>query len=433
VNDLAGLQSQIGRYRVQSLLGCGGMGRIVRGFDPVLSRDVALKLVEAQSIDPADCEELRFMFHREARAIAQLKHPNIIEVFDYSGPDAELPYIACELVEADTLRDILDARGVALPPAVATALAYELALALEHAHNHGIVHRDVKPDNVFWSPSGRVILADFGVAKALTGKTAIFGGTLTHGATNLYGSPAYMAPEQVRGDAIDERVDIHALGCLLFEALCGQPPYDGMSVAAIIDAVGRGERRALPADVAATSLKRLVDQMLEPDPKDRPGSARAVSERLRNVLDDLDIHDPRRALVDLGRGVGQTTESNEEKSANVDDRITADRVNPLSPGASKVLVMGLMTATVLIGLVVGRYRVHFTKEAQIPTRVVLYFPGSCELFIDGQSLGPAREPFRTEVISGRHVIEARDYDSGRMLSKEVFVLPGNEAQFDIAR
>ncbi len=413
------------------------MGRIVRGFDPVLSRDVALKLVEAQSVDPTDLKELRFMFHREARAIAQLHHPNIIEIFDYSGPEADLPYIACELVEADTLRGILDARGVALAPEVATALAYEIALALTHAHDHGIIHRDLKPDNVFWSPSGRVILADFGLAKALNNATAVFGATLKHGSTSLYGSPAYMAPEQVRGDAIDERVDIHALGCLLFEALCGRPPYDGESVASIIDAVGRGERRALPTEAAPAALKRLVDQMLEPNPNDRPAKARAVAERLRNVLDDLDIHDPRLALVDHGRGMDNRPKlesTGDDAAATQDsDRMTADRVNPLSPRASKILVIGLLLTTTLVGLAVGRYRTHLTKTARIPTSVVLYFPGSCELFVDGNSLGPAREPYHTQVMSGKHVIEARDYDSGRTLTKEVFVLPGNEAQFDIAR
>ncbi|MBI3179607.1 MAG: protein kinase, partial [Deltaproteobacteria bacterium] len=169
MSELVGLPERIGRYEVLGLLGRGGMGRVVRGHDPTLHRDVALKLVEPSAVPPDALAEMRFLFHREARATAQLRHPGIIEIYDYSGPDADLMFIACELVEGPTLRDVLEQRG-ALAPALAAAVAFELAQALAHAHAHGIVHRDVKPENVFWLPSGRIVLSDFGIAKSLDGK-----------------------------------------------------------------------------------------------------------------------------------------------------------------------------------------------------------------------------------------------------------------------
>ncbi|MEO0813322.1 MAG: protein kinase, partial [Myxococcota bacterium] len=119
-DELAGLPPTLGRYELIGLLGRGGMGRIVRGHDPKLKRDVALKLVEPLAVAEEDLEELRFLFHREARATAALRHPSIIEVYDYSGPEAELMYLACEVMEAPTLFEVLQDQGVPLTPRVCT-------------------------------------------------------------------------------------------------------------------------------------------------------------------------------------------------------------------------------------------------------------------------------------------------------------------------
>ncbi len=358
------------------------MGRVVRARDDAAGRDVALKLYEGTD------EESRYMFVRAAKALASLSHPNILEVFQYLD---EPPFIACELIDGPTLRTMLDERGVPLSALEAANIAYALAQALEHAHACGVVHRDVKPENVFCARSGRVVLADFGLAKAM-GRAATL-------ATSLYGSPAYMAPEQFAGKSADARSDLHALGVTLFEMLAGAPPYDGASVAELETNILQGKRRALPNGVAPEALARLVDQLLATDPRARPAHARAVAQRLQHVLDafppELVTRTSYAPVAAVHRG----------------------RLARLWP-------LGLI-ATAVAGLV---FWVQRPVASSQPVPVVLYFDGAAELSIDGVAVGMAREPHRTELLPGRHRLEARVYDSGQVLSREVVIVPGGEAQ-----
>jgi serine/threonine-protein kinase len=246
--------------------------------------------------------ENRYRFFRAARILSRLDHPNVLAVYDHSDDNAPAPFIASELIVAPTLRTLLDRRGTAFDPAMAVSIARDLALALEHAHSRDVVHRDVKPENIFYTTAGRVVLADFGLAKSLS-KSGSF-------QTTLHGSIAYMAPEQFRGVAADARTDIHALGVVLFEMLAGSPPYDAKNIGALITAIETGARRALPAGVGPEALVRLVDQMLAVKPEDRPAHARAVAERLGNLnapeanVDSEDKTDlvPRDLLKRLNRG-----------------------------------------------------------------------------------------------------------------------------------
>lgn len=200
------------RYVSEGELGRGAMGVVYRARDTVLNRMVALKrLPEAVASDP----EARGRFLEEARAAARLNHPCVVTVFD-AGVEGGSPYLAMELVEGTTLASLL---GQNIPPARALQWCGAIAAALDHAHKAGIVHRDVKPGNILMGKDGRVKLTDFGIAALLS-----------KGGEGVTGTPYYMSPEQVLGQAVDGRADIYALGCVLFALLRGEPPFIGQDV-----------------------------------------------------------------------------------------------------------------------------------------------------------------------------------------------------------
>jgi serine/threonine-protein kinase len=215
------------RYRVERELGRGGMATVYLAHDPRHARPVALKVLLPELALAVGAER----FQREIRLAAGLQHPHILPVFDSGAIDAggvPLFYYTMPFVEGETLRARLDREGP-LPVDVALRLAREVAEALDHAHRHGIVHRDVKPENILVS-DGHALLADFGIAKAATEA----GDRLTATGLSL-GTPAYMSPEQATADSrVDGRTDIYSLGCVLHEMLAGDPPFTGPSAQAII-------------------------------------------------------------------------------------------------------------------------------------------------------------------------------------------------------
>ncbi|MEL6547075.1 MAG: serine/threonine-protein kinase, partial [Myxococcota bacterium] len=392
-DELAGLPPTLGRYELIGLLGRGGMGRIVRGHDPKLKRDVALKLVEPLAVAEEDLEELRFLFHREARATAALRHPSIIEVYDYSGPEAELMYLACEVMEAPTLFEVLQDQGVPLTPRVCTAMAYELCGALEVAHGADIIHRDLKLENIFWSVSGRIVLSDFGIAKALSDKALKLGATVQYGQTNIYGSPAFMAPEQIERGEATSRSDLHALGAVMFECLTGAQAFQGKGVNEIIENVIQGRRTLRPIpNTAPASLTRLIDELLEVDPQKRPASAFDVKARLRAILDELDVGDPRPWLVDFGSLDDMDAGANEfepdpdaeAETALFQDmsgtiRINRERMRPRNSRAPFVFAM----VTVAVGLGLGMTLINQLVD----------FPNMSQLFQDSSMVQPEEDIF----------------------------------------
>jgi eukaryotic-like serine/threonine-protein kinase len=201
------------RYRLGSLLGVGGMAKVYLADDRVLERQVAVKVLSPPyAQDPMFVER----FRREARAAARLSHPNIVAVFD-SGSDANQHYLVMEYVAGQSLAELLHRQG-RLTPRRAAELAVEVCAALAAAHAQGLVHRDVKPANVLVDADGRVKVADFGIVKAAA--TATLTGTGT-----VLGTAAYLSPEQAQGGPVDARSDLYSLGCLLYELLCGTPPF----------------------------------------------------------------------------------------------------------------------------------------------------------------------------------------------------------------
>jgi serine/threonine protein kinase len=262
----------IGRYRVLSLLGSGGMGEVYLAEDPRLGRRVALKVLPRQlSHDPDRLRRLE----REARTASRLAHPNVCVIYEIADTDDQRPFIAMEYVEGESLREVLErhrAAGSHMPPDEAVDVVLQVAAGLGAAHAAGIVHRDVKPENIMRRPDGLVKVLDFGVAKLSPIDSP--GGPGTAGQTapgTIVGTVQYMSPEQVRGLPLDPRTDGWSLGVVLFELLMGEPPFVGESPAdvmvAILDRQPRRLRELVPE--LPVGLQEVVDRALSKDPEKR--------------------------------------------------------------------------------------------------------------------------------------------------------------------
>jgi serine/threonine-protein kinase len=276
-----------GRYRLVWLIAGGGMAQVWEAHDEILARAVAVKVLH-----PHLAEDTAFLerFRREAVAAARLSHPNVVAVFD-TGVDGGLVYIVMELVRGKTLRELLVAQG-ALGPARAVQIAAQVADALDYAHGQGIVHRDVKPANVLIADDGRVKVADFGIAKAVSAAlgSSAFGSSADLTQTGaIVGTAKYLSPEQVNGQPQDRRADVYSLGVVLYEMLCGRPPFAGDSELAIAmqhvrtAPVGpRQVRAGIPRPLEAVVLKALAKA-----PSDRFDTAG----ELRGALSTIDLAD----------------------------------------------------------------------------------------------------------------------------------------------
>ncbi len=249
-----------GRYALVEVLGHGASGVVWRARDQLLHRDVAVKEIRFPVVAGRGAQaDLREAILREARAAARLNHPGAVTVYDVVEDDGR-PLIVMELVDAPTLAELVERSGP-LPPAEVAAIGAELLDALDAGHAAGIVHRDVKPGNVMVDESsGRVRLADFGVASVLDDARITSGGAMV-------GSPAYMAPEQVTGEEIGRPADMWALGATLYFAVEGRPPYDKGTAVPTMMAIVREPPRP---PVRAGTLGPLLEALLDKDPAARP-------------------------------------------------------------------------------------------------------------------------------------------------------------------
>ena len=231
-------------YQVEAMVGRGGMGVVYRVFDPALDRRVALKLIAPEL---ASDESFRDRFLQESRAVAALEHPNVVPVYS-AGQVEDTLYLAMRYVEGKDLRQLL-ADGP-LPPERAIAICAQVAAALDAAHERGLVHRDVKPSNILVEDGDRVYLGDFGLSRRLPATGSIPGSSL--------GTIAYVAPEQIRGEAVDGRADCYSLACVLYECLSGEPPFADRSDVAVLFAHLEEQPPTLPAleAVLATGLAK---------------------------------------------------------------------------------------------------------------------------------------------------------------------------------
>ncbi len=257
-----------GRYELEELVGTGGMSSVYRAHDRMLERKVALKILHERYGEDAEYLE---RFRSEARAVAQLAHPNIVTVIDRGDEDGR-QFIVFEYVDGENLKQVVDRVG-RLPVDESIEYGIAIARALAFAHEHGIVHRDVKPQNVLLDGDGRARVTDFGIARSLDVERGV-----TQTGTVL-GTSNYIAPEQASGQQVDERSDVYSLGVVLFELVTGELPFAGESfVAVALRHVNEPPPPLLERRPdAPPALAALVDRMLAKDHRDRPSMDEVVA------------------------------------------------------------------------------------------------------------------------------------------------------------
>ena len=268
---------RFGKYQITGVLGEGAMGVVYRGFDPDIRRVVALKTIRKQGADsPEAAAQSAARFRNEAQAAGRLMHPGIVGVYDF-GDDGNVAYIAMEFVEGHTLSQYL-AQRVRFTEIDVASMASQLLEALAHAHEHGVWHRDIKPSNVIMTKSGRVKIADFGIARTdTTGLTM---------ANSVLGTPMYMAPEQFMGLPIDHRVDVYSAGVVLYQLLAGRTPFVGPNEALMYKVVNEvpAPPSTLEGALHGDRFDEVVARALAKDPRQRFGNASAFRDALLAAL-----------------------------------------------------------------------------------------------------------------------------------------------------
>ena len=275
------------RYRLVEEVGHGGMAVVYRAMDTTLEREVAVKVLHPHL---ADLAESRARLEREAHAVAKLRHENILEIFDYSGPDSPESFIVTEFIHGKTLKAFLTAHPLPFVE-VAEMIVSEVARALEHAHHVGVIHRDVKPENVMVRDDGIIKLMDFGIAQIVDKERMTITG-------QLLGSPAYMAPEHVEGKPLDFRTDVFAVGILLYQLATGQLPFRGKNPHEVLKRIAECK---YPAPEAVNPkiggrLARMIVKALAKDPDARYPDVAPLRKELVEDLADAGVEDARAEL-----------------------------------------------------------------------------------------------------------------------------------------
>lgn len=256
------------RYELLELIGGGGMADVYRAHDKLLDRSVAVKILHPQFSNDAEFIE---KFHREAQGAAKLSHPNIVNIYDV-GEEAGCHYIVMEYVAGDTLKNKIQQQGH-LSVAESLDIARQIAEALEHAHQNNLVHCDIKPHNILMMRDGRVKVADFGIARAVTASTMTYSG-------NVIGSVHYFSPEQAKGTVVTPKSDVYSLGIVLYEMLTGKLPFTGETSVGI--ALKHLQEEAVPVrqidPTIPTIVEAVVSKLMAKDPAMRPDSSEVVRE-----------------------------------------------------------------------------------------------------------------------------------------------------------
>jgi tRNA A-37 threonylcarbamoyl transferase component Bud32 len=276
------------RYEILEQVGQGGMAVVYRGLDRSLHRQVAVKVLHRHL---AQHPEARERFAREARAVAKLRHENILEIFDFAGEDALESYIVAEFIDGPTLTELITDHPPRYPE-IGAMIAAQVCRALAHAHSFGILHRDVKPENIMIRADGVVKLTDFGIAQMLDMQRM----TLTG---QLLGSPAYMSPEHLEGKPLDFRTDIFAVGVMLYQLVVGDLPFRGRNphelLKRIAEGVYRDARQANP--LVGNELGRIIDRALARAKEDRYPDVTEMLAALERYLENSGIRDCREELA----------------------------------------------------------------------------------------------------------------------------------------
>jgi serine/threonine-protein kinase len=277
----------IDKYRIVEEVGQGGMSVVYKGMDTSLNREVAVKVLHPHL---ASSDEARKRFEREAHAVAKLRHENILEIYDYSGLESPDSYIVTELIRGRTLRAFIGEHPLAYPE-IAAMIVVETCRALSHAHALGVLHRDVKPENIMIREDGVLKLMDFGIAQIVDSQRMTVTG-------QLLGSPAYMSPEHVEGRPLDFRTDVFSVGILLYQLATGELPFKGRNPHEILKRIA--DCKYLDARVVnplvADRLNRIIMRALARMPDDRYSDVSIMLDDLERFVAEVDLTDPRSEL-----------------------------------------------------------------------------------------------------------------------------------------
>ncbi|MBQ7580152.1 MAG: Stk1 family PASTA domain-containing Ser/Thr kinase [Clostridia bacterium] len=351
-----------GRYEIREVIGVGGMAVVYKAYDNIDDRIVAVKILKEEYLAN---EEFRRRFKNEPKAIAVLSHPNIVKVYDVSFGD-KLQYIVMEYVEGITLKDYIQQQGV-LNCKEIVHFTTQILKAIQHAHNKGIVHRDIKPQNILLLQNGTIKVTDFGIARFSRNDTRTMSG-------NAIGSVHYISPEQARGDVTDEKSDIYSVGVLMYEMLTGQLPFQSDSAVSV--ALMQVQEEAIPPSAInsdiPTGLEQITMRAMQKNPRDRYQS---VAEML------LDIEEYKKdpsIIFDYSYLVEDRHENNEddltdtledddyydndEDSVNqiedtsfydeIDDSVRVGRFSRINFKKYLPVILGIIAAALIIGIVV---------------------------------------------------------------------------------
>jgi eukaryotic-like serine/threonine-protein kinase len=412
VSETISPNSTIAQYTIVSKIGEGGMGEVWRARDAKLGRDVAIKVLpSALSTD----KDRLARFEQEAQAAGALNHPNILVIY-HIGAHNGAPYIVSELLEGESLRDRMG--GNSLPQRKAVDYALQLARGLAAAHEKGIVHRDIKPDNIFITEDGRVKILDFGIAK-LTGptdgnhsQTEVPTRKVNTDPGTVMGTVGYMSPEQLKGQPVDHRSDIFSFGAILYEMLAGKRAFRGDSIAETVSAILRED----PPDLSETNktvspaLERVVRHCLEKNPAERFHSARDLAFAIENLSG---------SAINSGQTVTMPSVTSEI------DKSESKRISRWFGNAKLAWIVG---AVLLFGLL-ATWAVLYVNRSSSDTRAIrLSFNPPPELaFNDTQQdaavISPDGQKIAFTAISADHerTLYVRNLDSS-----EVKLLPGSE-------
>jgi eukaryotic-like serine/threonine-protein kinase len=353
------------RYEIGEILGFGGMSEVHLARDQRLHRDVAIKVLRA---DLARDPSFYLRFRREAQNAAALNHPAIVAVYDTGEaetPTGPLPYIVMEYVDGVTLRDIVHTEGP-MPYKRALEVIADACQALNFSHQHGIIHRDVKPANIMISKTGAVKVMDFGIARALSDANSV---TQT---AAVIGTAQYLSPEQARGEKVDARSDVYSLGCVLYEILTGEPPFVGDSPVAVAyqhvreDPVPPSQRH----DDISPELDAVVLKALAKNPDNRYQTAAEMRSDLVRVHSG-EAPDAPKVLTDAERTSFMSAPARGERTEPIIDDAPrqepayADRERSASVGRWLIAVAVLAVLTVVVTIAINMFGGN-TREVQVP-------------------------------------------------------------------
>jgi serine/threonine protein kinase len=410
VNETISTNATIAQYTIVSKIGEGGMGEVYRARDAKLGRDVAIKVLPAALSENADRLN---RFEQEAQAAGALNHPNILSIY-HIGTHEGAPYIVSELLDGETLRERM--AGGALPQRKAIDYALQIATGLAAAHEKGIVHRDIKPDNVFITADGRVKILDFGLAKltssdSTASQTEVPTRKVNTDPGTVMGTMGYMSPEQLKGQHIDHRSDIFSFGAILYEMLSGKRAFRGDSMAETMSAILRED----PPDLSETNrtvspaLERLVHHCLEKNPAERFHSARDLAFALESVS-------------------GSATSSGQTATMSAIAAPESVAAAGLSRWFGNLRVAWIVAAVLVVALLAALGLLYFSRSETNTSAARLSFTPPPELaFNDGLSDAAVISPdgqkiaFTASSADGKNMLYVRNLDSS-----EVKLLPGSE-------